>query len=120
MDTNRILAELRTERDRIDQAISAIEGLNSTGQRRAGQAPRAVATPRKRGRMSGAARRRLSQLLKQRWAQGKMRPGVKAKSATGASKSARRMSQAARNRIAAAQRVRWAKVRAAQRRNMAA
>ena len=29
-----ILAELKSERDRIDRAISAIEGLNSAGRRR--------------------------------------------------------------------------------------
>ncbi len=112
MDVDRILSELRAERDRIERAISALAGLNSTEQRQAiPRAPRATASsPRKRGRMSAAARRRLSQSLKQRWAAGKMRPGAKAKSA----KPAGGMSQAARNRIAAAQRARWAKVKAQQ------
>jgi hypothetical protein len=77
MDTQKILAELRAERDRIERAITAIEGLNSTGHRRAGR-PKAGATPRGRSRMSAAARRKLSRLLKQRWAQGKMKPGGKA------------------------------------------
>ncbi len=107
MDTNRILAELRAERDRIDRAIAAIDGLSSTGRRRAGRQPRAAATRRRRGRMSTAARRKLSRLMKQRWAQGQM---GRAK----ASKLARRMSQSARRKIAAAQRARWAKVRAQQ------
>ena len=31
MDTNRILAELRAERNTIDAAISALEAVNSTG-----------------------------------------------------------------------------------------
>jgi len=79
MDTNRILAELRAERDRIDRAIAAIEGLNSTGHRRVGRPPRAVQQPRRRSRMSAAARRKLSRLLKQRWAQGKMKPRAKAR-----------------------------------------
>jgi len=57
--------------------------------------------------MSAAARRKLSQLLKQRWAQGKMKPGAKVKPA----KPARHMSKAARKKIAAAQRARWAKVK---------
>ena len=77
MDINRILDELKAERDRIDRAISAIEGLNSTGRRRVGCPPRAAEKPRRRGRMSAAARRKLSRLLKQRWAQGKMKPRVK-------------------------------------------
>jgi hypothetical protein len=71
MDTNRILAQLRAERDRIDQAISALEAVDSTEPRRVGRPPRAAAIPRRRGRMSAAARRRLSRLLKQRWVQGR-------------------------------------------------
>lgn len=105
MDRNNILAELRAERDRIDRAIAAIEGLNSTGRRSAGRPPRAAAARRRRGRMSAAARRKLSRLLKQRWAQGKIK---RAK----VSKPMRRMTRAARKRIAAAQRARWAKLRA--------
>ena len=105
MDINRILAGLRAERDRIGRAISAIEGLNSTGRRRVGRPPRAAAIPRRRGRMSAAARRKMSRLLKQRWAQGKMKR-------VEASKPVRKMSRAARKKIAAAQRARWAKVRA--------
>jgi len=102
MDMNRILAELRTERDRLDRAIVAIEGLNSTGRRRPDRPPSAIrkrrtfsaatrvrmaAAQRARWakakqaqaskpvrRMSPAARRKLSRLLKRRWAQGKMKP----------------------------------------------
>jgi len=81
MDTHRILAELRAERERIDHAITAIEAVNSTGRRRLGRPPREAATRRRRGRMSAAARRKLSRLLKQRWAQGKMKPKTKAKAA---------------------------------------
>jgi hypothetical protein len=105
MDTNRILAELHAERDRIDQAISALEAVNSTGRPRVGRPPGTARKAGRRGGMSAAARRKMSRLLKQRWAQGKMN---RAK----ASKPVRRMSRAARKRIAAAQRARWAKVRA--------
>ncbi len=110
MNINHILGELRAERDRIQRAIAAIEGLNSTGRRRAGRPPRAVATRRRRRRLSAAAQRKLSRLLKQRWAQGKMKPRAKAKPVQ--AKPARHMSKAARKKIAAAQRARWAKVRA--------
>jgi len=106
MDFNEILTELHAERARIDRAIAAIEGLNSAGRRSAGRPPRSTATRRKRGRMSVAARRKLSRLLKQRWAKGKMKPRANAKT----SSKPLHMSQAAR--IAAAQRARWAKVRA--------
>lgn len=53
MDTNKILAELRAERGRIDHAISALENLNSTGLGAAAREPRV--TEKKRGRMSAAA-----------------------------------------------------------------
>jgi hypothetical protein len=101
METNRILAELRTERDRIERAIAAIEGLNSTALGSVTGAPRAARTRR---RFSAATRARMAAAQRARWA--------KAKPAQ-ASKPARRvMSRAARNRIAAAQRARWAKVKA--------
>ena len=77
MDINRVLADLRAEHGRIERAIAALEAVNSTGRRRAGRLPRAAVTRRRRGRMSAAARRKLSQLLKQRWAQGKMKPRAK-------------------------------------------
>ena len=79
MNINGILAELRAERDRIKRAIAAIEGLDSNGRRRASRPPRVAATRRRRGRMSAAARRKMSRLMKQRWAQGKMKPGAKAR-----------------------------------------
>jgi len=77
MDTNKILAELRAERGRIDQAIMAIEAVNGGGRPKAGRPPGAARKARRRGRMSAAARRKLSRLLKQRWAQGKMKPKTK-------------------------------------------
>jgi hypothetical protein len=107
MDTNGIITELRAERGRIERAIAAIEAVSSTGRRSVGRPARTAWTSRRRGRMSAAARKKLSRLLKQRWAQGKMK---RAK----ASKPVRKMSRAARKKIAAAQRARWAKVRARQ------
>jgi hypothetical protein len=73
MDTRMILAELNAERNRIEKAIAAITGLNhfgTTARRAAG-----TSAGQKRGRrrpMSAAARRKLSRLLKARWASGKM------------------------------------------------
>jgi hypothetical protein len=60
VNLQQIVAKLRVERDRFDKAIAAIEGLNSTGRRRVGRPPRAARKARKRGRMSAAARRKLS------------------------------------------------------------
>lgn len=108
MNITKILAELKSERVRIDNVIAAVESLNSTGRRRA--RPAGVSTHRRnRGRrnMSAAVRRRLSQLMKQRWAQGKMKPKTKAESAK-SSNSARSVSAAGRKRIADAAKRRWA------------
>ena len=52
MDTNRILADLHAERDRIHQAISAIEAVNSIGRRRVGRPPKVERKPHRRGRMN--------------------------------------------------------------------
>lgn len=112
MDTKRILSELQAEREKLDAAISALEAVSSTtGSRGPGRPPRTAGG--RRGRLSAAARRKLSRLLKQRWAQGKMRSGTRARSKP-VSRSPRRMSRAGRARIAAAQRARWARVRAQQ------
>ncbi len=77
MELHKILTDLRTERDRIDKAISAIESLSSstrTRGRRAMSAPgtQAVNKPRRKRRLSPAARKRMSEMMKARWASGKM------------------------------------------------
>ena len=68
MNISTILGELQAERDRLDRAITAIEAINSTGRRRVGGPPRAAATERTRGRMSAAARRKISRMMNKRWA----------------------------------------------------
>lgn len=75
MDTKQLLSELRAERDRITQAISAIESLDGAGNRadgrsKAARAGRAAATqPAPRRRMSAASRKRISEAAKKRWAE---------------------------------------------------
>jgi hypothetical protein len=65
----KIIAELRAERDRIDEAIAAIGGLSGTGVRRGRPAGSLSATKRGgRQRMSKAARKRISVAMKARWA----------------------------------------------------
>jgi exonuclease VII small subunit len=65
MDTQQIISELESERDRLDQAISALRG--SVGRRGAGVGRG------KRGRrhLSAAAKRRISEMMKKRWAERK-------------------------------------------------
>ena len=72
MDTSTILAVLRSERDRIDQAIAALEALGGTGVqpppngRKASQA-KAAPTAKKRV-ISAASRKKMAEAAKQRWA----------------------------------------------------
>jgi len=75
-----IVAVLTAERNLLDRAIAALNGIST--QPRRGRPPKAVQTsarPKRRRRMSAAARRKLSRLLKQRWAQGKMKLRAKAR-----------------------------------------
>jgi hypothetical protein len=74
MNFTTILAELRTERIRIDHAINVIESLNNPDGFRKGRVISRPSVPKRRGRhLSAAARAKLSRLMKQRWAQGKMK-----------------------------------------------
>ena len=81
MDTKNILSQLRAERDRINQAIAALETLDSKGggfrrgRGRAGAASAKAPATRRRRRMSAAGRKRLSEMMKKRWAARKKAKG---------------------------------------------
>ena len=78
MIIQQIVAVLTAERNLLNKAISALNGMSTQPRRgRPLKAVQASARPKRRRRMSAAARRKLSRLLKQRWAQGKMKPRVK-------------------------------------------
>jgi len=64
MDTQQIISELEAERDRLDQAISALRG--SVRGRRGAPGNR-----RGRRKLSAAAKRRISEMMKKRWAERK-------------------------------------------------
>lgn len=70
MNTKLILNELKQERSRLDKAIAALEALN-------GVAPKPgtsfefgqnVKKGRRKGKMSAAGRRKISEMMKARWA----------------------------------------------------
>lgn len=67
MDTQQIITELEAERDRLDQAISALRG--SLHARRGAGGP--GKGRRGRRRLSTAAKRRISEMMKKRWAERK-------------------------------------------------
>ena len=64
MDVSSILAQLRAERNRLDQAIAALEAITARGAQR----PAYVATLRRQHRFSAATRKRMSEMMKKRWA----------------------------------------------------
>ena len=68
MNLQEIVAQLRAERNRFDQAIAALEG---SAPRRGG--PRKASGETKRRFMSAAARKRISAAMKARWAARKKR-----------------------------------------------
>jgi hypothetical protein len=69
MDISQIVEQLKSERDRLNDAISALESVKTP----AGGRGRAAAKGRGRGgrRMSAEARRRISEAQKKRWARQK-------------------------------------------------
>ncbi len=110
MNVTAIVAELRAERVRLDRAISALESISANG------AHRSTKTKAARSRVSASGRKRLSELLKKRWADGKMsdrnkrRANEKAlvNTAGATRRGGRRMSAAARKRLSELMKKRWA------------
>jgi hypothetical protein len=85
MDTAKILAELRGERDRISQAITALEALHNTtniGRKSPGR-PKGTTTtaPKRRKGLTPAGRKRLSEMMKKRWAERKKAAKPRARAA---------------------------------------
>lgn len=106
MDTQRILTELRAERDRLQKAIEAFEALDSSvtlstshpqanirAQRAKQSAAKGTAKQISTGKrtMSAAARRKISEAAKKRWAE---RKGKESKSQASAKQVAARQTAA--------------------------
>lgn len=74
MDLASIVVELKRERDRLESAIAALEGAGRGRRGRRGRPPGASAGAGRRGgrrHMSAEARRRISEMMKKRWAERK-------------------------------------------------
>lgn len=79
MDLKRIVTELKAERDRLGQAIAVLEGLDSVKAPmglKAGGYTAARRSMRKRGRITPQGRKRLSELMKKRWAERRRRASL--------------------------------------------
>jgi hypothetical protein len=69
LDISQILIELRRERDRINDAIAALQKVTA----KAGGRPRRQAGTRRKRRLTPEGRKRLSEMMKKRWAERKKR-----------------------------------------------
>jgi hypothetical protein len=73
LEIGKIVADLKKERDRLARAITALIGVGAaaTGSKRGRKpGPKAPATKRKRrGGITPAGRKRLSIMMKKRWAE---------------------------------------------------
>ena len=103
MDIANVVAALKEQRTRIDHAIAALEGLGSPGRR--GRPPKTGSTNARH--MSAAARKRISEAMKQRWAKQKGKSATK-KSAPAKTKVRPAMSAAARKKLSDLMKARWA------------
>jgi hypothetical protein len=116
MDTFRILADLRSERERIDRAISALESLDGTPAqtatarrgRPAANADQPTAKSGGRRRISAAGRARIAAAAKAMWARRKAAAGKNPAGLKKAAPARRGMSAAARKRISEMMKKRWA------------
>jgi hypothetical protein len=123
MDTTAILAALLSERDRLNQAIAALESLGGTSSTssKPGRKPAAAIVPTapKKRVLSAASRNKMAEAAKKRWAVKKAaekKPAAKAPAAkkaapvaSAAIKGARKpMSAATKKKLAAAAKARWA------------
>jgi len=83
VDTTAILAELKKERDRLSRAIAALEG-SDTVRTSPGKsvAPTLVVRKGKKGsRLSAEGRKKLSEMMKKRWAERRKKGAVGRKAA---------------------------------------
>ena len=77
MDTQEIVKELKAERNRLHQAIAALDGEDEIRATMTTDEPAGNGTPtqRKRHGISAEGRKRLSMLMKKRWAERRKKKG---------------------------------------------
>jgi hypothetical protein len=68
MDTATIIAELEAQRDRLDSAIAALQGSRNRSARTLSDKPDGRS---RRRHLSAAARRKIGEAMKKRWAERK-------------------------------------------------
>ncbi len=111
MDIQSIVAQLRQQASRIEQAITALVGVGSQPARR-GRPPKGSQTKEasgeKRRRMSAAARARIGAAKKAWWARQKGKGAKKVTPVSKKSTARKPMSPAMRKKLSAMMKARWA------------
>jgi hypothetical protein len=80
LDTGIIVTELKRERDRLSQAIAALERLSPKVAAKKSAVPnRAARSKKKGGGLTPEGRKRLSESMKKRWAEKKKKGSAKRK-----------------------------------------
>ncbi len=110
MDITSIVAQLRQELSRIENAIAALMGSDSQVTRRGRPSKASQSKPAgKRGHMSAAARARIGAAKKAWWAKQKGNAGPKGAKPVAKKSTARKpMSPAMRKKLSAMMKARWA------------
>ena len=78
MDTTAILVELKKERDRLSRAIAALEGMDvvRTSSGKSAAPTLVVRKGKKGGQLSAEGRKKLSEMMKKRWAERRKKGAV--------------------------------------------
>jgi hypothetical protein len=108
MDLAKIIAELKTEQERIGRAIAAL--LDHAGVVRRGRPPKATPKP-KGGGMSSEGRRRIALAMKRRWAERRAKmaaPKPASLKAAKPKKGGGGLTPAGRKKLSEAMKRRWA------------
>jgi hypothetical protein len=108
------LTEIDQERQAILREFPDLRGTRGAGAARSAQAPTAKGGRGRRGAMSDAQRKAVSERMLKYWAERRAQGGGKAKTTAKRGRRRRKMSAEARKKIADAQRRRWAEQRARQ------
>jgi len=100
VDIGGILSQLKSERDRLSRAIAALEGVGAAATR-----PKAGGT-RKRGKLTAAGRKRISEAMKKRWA-ARRQSAAKGTAKPPARKKRGGLTPAGRKRLSELMKKRW-------------
>ena len=68
MDLRKVVSELKQERDRLNRAIAALEGIEGAAVASSKSSSKPVAKKAKKNNISPEGRKRLSDMMKKRWA----------------------------------------------------